>query len=52
MESISEVGKADLCLFGLKSQLSGKQSDDGLVCVGSFLPSTIQVSSLHREVNA
>ena len=50
MESISEVGKA--VYLGLKSQLSGKQSVDGLVCVGSFLPPTIQVSSLHREVNA
>lgn len=32
------VGRTVLCIFGLKSQMSGKQSFDCLVCVGYSSP--------------
>lgn len=37
-ESNYEVGRTVLCIFGLKSQLSGRQSVDCLVCVGYSFP--------------
>lgn len=41
-KSNSEGGRTVLCIFGLKSQLSGKQSVDCLVFVGSYsLPSSV-----------